>query len=141
MSMLEGRKAYLPLNVNQKYHVVLRTYQEYEPTEAIKAQNPDATGFITFKYTLVEDGREISDNRTFPVGTDILARQLLAQTGLPNATSQIDLFRHCIENQTSLEMWVTQNGQYFNHTFQEPTATATTGTPTANQAVDNEDFH
>jgi hypothetical protein len=137
MSMLENRKAYLPLVHNQKYQAVLRTYQEYEPTEESKATNPDRNGFIVFKFIIQEDGREISDTRSFPAGTDILSRQLLTQTGLPNATDQIALFRHCIENQTVLNVWVTTNGEYTNYTFVEPQASQPAGVPAP---VDTKDF-
>jgi hypothetical protein len=134
--MLDARKAFAPLTPNTKYQAILRSYVEYEPTEQSLKTRPDSQGFIVFKFTLVEDGREISDSRSFPVGTDILARQLLAQTELPNATGQIDLFRNCIETEKPLDVWVIENNGYHNYTFQEPQAQTT-----APQEVDNKDFN
>lgn len=137
MSMLDGRKAYAPLQLNTKYHAILKGYKEYEPTEQSKQSRPDSQGFIVFNFELAEDGRPFSTTNSFPQGVDIFARQVLSQTQQPNAIDQISLFRHCIENQVPLETWVTQNGEFFNHTFQEPKATATAST---SSAVDTEGF-
>ena len=126
MSMLDGRKAYEPLQEDTCYTALLKNYIEVPNTNP--APEDKSEGYIQFIFTL-EDGRQITNNSTFPVGTDILARQLLLQLGKPNATDQLELFNSCIKEDIALSMWVTHrelNGQtYTNYTFQEPIKPAT----------------
>ena len=126
MSMLDNRKAYRPLEENICYKAVLKNYIEFPNTNP--APEDKSEGYIQFIFTL-EDGRDISNNCTFPVGTDILARQLIIQRNLPDAVEQLTVFNSCIKESLPLCMWVTHrelNGQmYTNYTFQEPIKPAT----------------
>ena len=119
MSMLEGRKAYYPLEENTRYTAVLTNYVEVPNTSEDKKNE----GYVQFIFML-EDGRQITNNATYPVGTDILAKQLLTQQGMPNAVDQLTVFNTAIKNKVELSMWVThreRDGQnYVNYTFQEP---------------------
>lgn len=141
MSLLDGRKAYKALQDGIKYHVILTGYEEHERADDTKTDRD--LGFIVFKGTLIEDGRPYSDTRNVPVGTDIMARQLLAQlnaakqltdkTAELNGIDQVALFNECIKNKTQLEVWITHNDEYTNFTYQEPIKQQAA-------AVDNEDF-
>ena len=138
MSLLSGRKAYVALRTDKVYKAVMQGYTEVPSTEP----NEKLLGFISFKF-LLDDGRIITDTRSVPQGTDILARQLLEQTDNPEALNGMDqeeLFKACIENGTPFNMWVTHrtvDGQtYTNYTFREPLPEPA---PQANE-VDTEDF-
>ena len=139
MSLLSGRKAYVALTTDKVYKAIMQGYTETPSTEP----NEKLLGFISFKFLLEDDGRIITDTRSVPQGTDILARQLLEQLDNPEALNGIDqeeLFKACIENKTAFNMWVTHrtvDGQtYTNYTFREP---APEPTPQDNE-VDTEDF-
>ena len=138
MSLLSGRKAYVALRTDKVYKAVMQGYTEVPSTEP----NEKLLGFISFKF-LLDDGRIITDTRSVPQGTDILARQLLEQLENPEALNGMDqeeLFKACIENGTPFNMWVTHrtvDGQtYTNYTFSEPLPEPA---PQANE-VDTEDF-
>ena len=139
MSLLSGRKAFVALETNKVYKATMQGYSETPSTEP----NEKILGFASFKFLLEDDGRTITDTRSVPQGTDILARQLLEQTTDPKALNGIDqeeLFKACIENKTPFNMWVTHrtvDGQtYTNYTFREPLPEPV---PQANE-VDTEDF-
>lgn len=133
MSMLEGRKAYTPLEDNVKYKAILRNYIEVPNTSEDKKNE----GYVQFIFEL-EDGRNITHNCTFPVGTDILARQLMLQQGLPNATEQLTVFNSAIQTNHAFDMWVTHrelnNQTYTNYTFNQPVVR-----PAATEQLDKED--
>lgn len=139
MSLLSGRKAYVALETNKVYKAIMQGYSETPSTEP----SEKLLGFASFKFLLEYDGRTITDTRSVPQGTDILARQLLEQSDNSKALNGIDqeeLFKACIKNKSPFDMWVTHrtvDGQtYTNYTFREPTPEPT---PQAN-AVDTEDF-
>jgi hypothetical protein len=126
--MLQGRKAYAPLEENHAYTALLKDYvvtPAEEPTD-------DNKGTIAFKLEL-EDGRTISHMCRVPVGVDIFTRQLLAQTGMPNATDQATVITSVLQNKTPLKMWVTHNDSYTNYTFVAPKV--------ANTATETEEFN
>lgn len=141
MSLLSGRKAFTALETGRVYKAIMQGYTETastEPTERL-------LGFASFKFLLEDDGRTITDTRSVPQGTDILARQILEQADNPeqlNGIDQEELFKACIKNQTVFDMWVTHrtvDGQtYTNYTFKEPAPepTLTLGA----MDVDTEDF-
>lgn len=119
MSLLSGRKAFEPLQENVIYKAILRGYTEKpaeQPTDTI-------LGFISFRFEL-PDGRTVTDTRSVPQGTDILARQILEQTHAQNGIDQEELFNQCIQTAVPLDMWVTRrtvdNQSFTNYTFQEP---------------------
>lgn len=147
MSLLSGRKAYLPLEENKPYKVTLTGWAE---RELEKATETGITGFISFKWQLVEDERIVTDNRSFPVGTDILASQVITQLADPNlnAMEQEDLFQMLVDSHTQLNMWVerrsTENDMFTNYHFRELKAKAPVPTPApadpatpANNSADN----
>lgn len=141
MSLLSGRKAFVALETNKVYTAVMQGYTETPSTEP----NEKLLGFASFKFLLEDDGRTITDTRSVPQGTDILARQLLEQSDNSKALNGIDqeeLFKACIKNKTSFDMWVTHrtvDGQtYTNYTFREPAPEPAPETQ-ANE-VDTEDF-
>lgn len=143
MSLLAGRKAYESLKETTQYTVVLRGYTEVEATEPTDR----VLGFISFKFELLDDGRTITDTRSVPQGTDILARQLLErlQSYSPknkfNGIDQEQFFKMCMEKEIKFPMWIThrtvEDNTYTNYTFQEPIkATA----PTTSQARTEKGF-
>lgn len=129
MSMLNGRKAYLPLDENKVYTVILTGMVE----RALDAPTDNFLGYVDFKWQVSEDGRIVNDSRSCPVGTDILARQVLEQLNNPalNAIEQEELFHSLIDNKTVLNMWVTKNmvetTTYTNYTFKKPIELPTIG--------------
>ena len=147
MSLLSGRKAYLPLEENHAYKVTLLGWSE---RELDKPTDSGITGFLTFKWQVADDSRTVTDNRSFPVGTDILASQLINQ--LPdneklNAMEQEDLFQMLLDSKQSVDMWVERrvkdDDSFTNYHFREhkakPIAPATPnaqtpGTPANNSA-------
>ena len=141
MSFLSGRKAFVALETDKVYTAIMQSYSETPSTEP----SEKLLGFASFKFLLKNDGRTITDTRSVPQGTDILARQLLEQATDPEAINGIDqeeLFKACIENKAPFGMWVTHrtvDGQtYTNYTFREP-APESAPESQAN-AVDTEDF-
>lgn len=140
MSLLTGRKAYLPLEEGRPYKVVLQGWTE-RPNDNPETQ-AQLAGFITFKWKVVEDGRIVTDNRTFPVGTDILANALMQQ--LPdlavNGAEQEDLFQNVLDSAVEVDMWVERRSKdddmFTNYHFREfkPKSTAT---PTATASTAN----
>lgn len=123
MSILTGRKAYLPLEENKAYKVKLTGW-----TERVLEQ-PTETGtiaFLTFKWELQEDKRIVNDTRSFPTGTDILAQQLLIQLNNKemNAMEQVDLFERIANSTIEVDMWIERksnaNGTFTNCLFREP---------------------
>ena len=136
-SMMSGRKAYLPLEEGKAYKVQLQGWTE-RPNENPETQ-ATLQGFVTFKWKLIEDGRIITDNRTFPVGTDILANALMQQ--LPamanNGIEQEDLFQNVLDSATPVDMWVERRSKdddlFTNYHFREFKAkTPATPASTAN---------
>ena len=140
MSLLSGRKAYKSLQENKCYIITMKGFTETEATEP----NDKVLGFISFKLEVTEDEHPITDTRSVPQGTDILARQIVEQLATAgfdfNGIEQEELFKRVIDAQIPLRMWVTKrevdNQWYTNYTFQEPVQpkSATTNT------VDNKDF-
>ena len=144
MSMLSGRKAYLPLEEGRPYKVILQGWTE-RPNENPETQ-AQLPGFVTFKWQVVEDGRIVTDNRTFPVGTDILASALMQQLNDPtsNAVEQEDLFQSILDAQTQVDMWVERRSKdddmFTNYHFREfIKKTQPTVTGTSANSADN--FH
>lgn len=121
MSMLTGRKAYLPLEESKAYKVVLTGWTE-RPNENPQ-EGSNIQGFLTFKWKVIEDGRIVTDNRTFPVGTDILASALIQQLNSENAVEQEDLFQNILDAQTPVDMWVERKAKdddtFTNYHFRE----------------------
>lgn len=145
MSLLSGRKAYLPLEENHAYKVTLLGWTE---RELEKPTDSGITGFLTFKWQVADDNRVVTDNRSFPVGTDILASQLINQ--LPNnaqlnAMEQEDLFQMMLDTHTVVDMWVERkvkdDDSFTNYHFREfksKPVTAQPSTPApANNGADN----
>ena len=136
MSLLDNRKAYLPLEEGKCYKAILISAQEYPAEEP----TPDNLGFIAFKLHM-EDGREITHTCRVPQGTDIFAQQLLVQLNDPtlNSSAQSDLFQIAMDKKVPLNMWVERRvvdtNFYTNYHFREflpkpqPSATTTDEMP------------
>jgi hypothetical protein len=150
MSLLSGRKSYLPLEENKPYKVILTGWEEHINTdEATKEQRP---GFVMFKWQLLSDNRIVNDSRSFPVGTDVLATSLLQQfnDASMNAMEQEDLFQTCVDSKHEFDMWVervasqTSVDTFTNYLFRAPkpkTTQPNPQTPNTPQSNGVEGFH
>ena len=121
MSRYANRNVYFALEANSKHTAILKAFVDYEPTPETIAKDPNNQGFMVFKFEL-EDGRILSETRNFPVGTDILVRELALQLGLPNASNGDEVFTHAVDSAHPFDMWVEPNGTYLNNVFHQPVA-------------------
>ena len=126
---------------NKAYEVTLLGWTERELEKPTDSGIP---GFVAFKWQLVDDNRVITDNRSFPVGTDILSAQLLQQLpadSVANAMEQIDLFQSILDAKTPVYMWVerrTKDSDMFtNYHFREFKSTPATQQPSSAQQPAN----
>ena len=121
MSRFAERNIYYALEANSKHTAILKGYTDYEPTAETLAKDPSNQGFTVFKFEL-EDGRILSETRNYPVGTDILLRELALQLNLNNATNQEAVLAQAGDSAHPFDMWVEPNGTYLNNVFHQPVA-------------------